>query len=67
MQYGNIKSRPSLSFEQAVQVWLLRKEGLIQSVIAQMLSTNQGRVNEVLKERKHKGSRAAAGFLTGPI
>lgn len=51
---------PSLNFEQAVQVWLLHWQGLYQHQIAARLFTNQGRVNEVLKERKHKGSREAA-------
>lgn len=51
---------PSLTFDQAVEVWLLRWDGWYQNAIAAKLYTNQGRVNEVLKERKHLGSKQAA-------
>ncbi len=53
-------TKASLTAEEAVQVWLLRWSGMIQSVIAQRFGVNQGRVNEVLKEKKHLGSKAVA-------
>ena len=61
----NTPHRPSLSFEDAVQVWLLKWQGLLQSTIAQTMKTNQGRVNEILKERKHLGSKVRALELKG--
>jgi len=49
-----------LTFDDAVQVWLLRWGGHFQHRIAAMFDTNAGRVNEVLKERRHVGSKAEA-------
>lgn len=49
-----------LAFEDAVQVWLMDWDGWIQSRIAAHFDTNQGRVNEVLKEKRHPGSREEA-------
>lgn len=53
-------SKPNLTFDEAVEVWCLRATGLAQHVIAALLGVNPGRVNEVLKERKHVGSREKA-------
>lgn len=54
------RSAYKLTYEDAVKVWNLHWEGHIQSRIAAVFGTNQGRVNEVLKERKFVGSRADA-------
>ena len=63
----NIPHRPSLNLDEAVQVWLMRGQGLYQSEIAHRLGTNQGRVNEVLKEKKHLGSKLRAVELKDKI
>lgn len=52
--------RPRLNLDEAVQVWLMSEQGMYQSDIAHRLGTNQGRVNEVLKEKKHLGSKDIA-------
>lgn len=65
MQHGNQNTKASLTFDEAVQVWLLREQGWIQSTIAQKFLVNQGRVNEVLKEVKHVGSKVVAEGLRG--
>lgn len=49
-----------LSFDDAVAVWLHRWNGKLQHEIAALFGVNQGRVNEVLKERKHVGSQSVA-------
>jgi len=49
-----------LTYDEAVQIWLLHWEGHFQNRIAAMFDTNSGRVNDVLKERKHLGSKADA-------
>jgi hypothetical protein len=49
-----------LTYDDAVRIWLLHWDGEIQSRIAFSFDTNQGRVNEVLKERKFVGSKADA-------
>ncbi|RWE07667.1 MAG: hypothetical protein EOS23_26460 [Mesorhizobium sp.] len=51
----------SLSFNEAVEVWKLRAAGWFQHQIAAKFGVNPGRVNEVLKERKHVGSRSSSG------
>ncbi|OAP41384.1 hypothetical protein AU381_05805 [Sinorhizobium glycinis] len=58
----NDNGKPSytLSFEDAVEIWLRSWNGEFQNRIAASLDVNPGRVNEVLKERKHVGSRHAA-------
>ncbi|MBV2187006.1 MAG: hypothetical protein KUL88_20995 [Rhizobium sp.] len=58
----NDKDRPSptLTFDDAVQIWLCHWNGEFQNRIAAHLDVNPGRVNEVLKERKFIGSREAA-------
>lgn len=50
----------ALTFEDAVEIWLLHFAGHFQNRIAASFDTNPGRVNEVLKERKHLGSKAEA-------
>lgn len=52
--------KPNLTFDEAVQVWLLHWDGHIQSEIAAHFPTNQGRVNEILNLKNHVGSREAA-------
>jgi hypothetical protein len=49
-----------LTFEEAVQVWLLYWQGHFQNRIAAMFDTNPSRVNDVIKERKHAGSKVEA-------
>lgn len=49
-----------LTFEDAVKIWLMSWAGEIQSRIAAYFDVNGGRVNEVLRERRHKGSRQEA-------
>jgi hypothetical protein len=49
-----------LTFDEAVQVWLMRWDGWIQSRIAARFDTNQGRVSEVLSGDLHPGSREEA-------
>lgn len=49
-----------LTYEEAVQIWLLYWDGHFQNRIAAMFDTNPGRVNDVIKERKHVGSKAEA-------
>lgn len=49
-----------LTFDEAVQVWLLSFEGHFQNRIAAMFDTNPGRVNDVLKGRRHPGSQQEA-------
>lgn len=50
----------ALTFDDAVQIWLRHWTGEFQNRIAARFDVNPGRVNEVLKERKHIGSREAA-------
>lgn len=50
----------SLTFEDAVNVWLRYWNGEFQNRIAASYDCNPGRVNEVLKEKRHFGSKAAA-------
>ncbi|GLK80130.1 hypothetical protein [Methylopila turkensis] len=49
-----------LTFDDAVTVWLRYWNGEFQNRIAASFDTNPGRVNEVLKERSHVGSRQVA-------
>ena len=55
-------NKPSytLTFEDAVNIWLRYWHGEYQHRIAASYNVNPGRVNEVLKERRHIGSRAEA-------
>ncbi|WP_454617535.1 hypothetical protein [Bradyrhizobium cenepequi] len=50
----------TLTHEDAVNIWLRHWRGEFQNRIAASYDVNPGRVNEVLKERKHIGSRAEA-------
>jgi hypothetical protein len=50
----------TLTFDNAVQIWLRHWNGEFQNRIAASFDVNPGRVNEVLKERKFIGSREAA-------
>ena len=50
----------TLTFDDAVQVWLRHWNGEFQHKIAASYGVNQGRVNEVLKERLHPGSKQTA-------
>ncbi|MBB4253100.1 MULTISPECIES: hypothetical protein [Rhizobium] len=49
-----------LTLDDAVQVWLARWSGAYQHEIAARFSVNQGRVNEVLKGKRHSGSEQIA-------
>ncbi|MBN8968966.1 MAG: hypothetical protein J0G95_10955 [Rhizobiales bacterium] len=49
-----------LTFEDAVEVWRRHLAGEYQNRIAAFFDVNPARVNEVLKERTHIGSREAA-------
>jgi hypothetical protein len=49
-----------LTFEDAVEIWLRHWAGEFQNRIATGFDVNPGRVNEVLKERNHIGSREIA-------
>lgn len=62
MPNGNIsRLKPyRLTFEDAVDVWLLHWQGDYQHHIAAPYGVNPGRVNDVLKERVHFGSQAIA-------
>lgn len=56
----NDKPSYSLTFDDAVEIWLRHWNGDFQNRIAADFDVNPGRVNEVLKERKFVGSRAVA-------
>ena len=56
--------RASLSFEEAVVVWLLKWAGDYNHIIAAKLGINQGRIAEVLTEQDHIGSRERAFLLS---
>jgi len=51
---------PRLTFDDAVEVWKRHFLGESQHHIAQAFRVNQGRINEILKEKRHVGSRQAA-------
>jgi hypothetical protein len=51
---------PSLTFDDAVEVWKRHFLGEKQHHIAQAFGVNQGRINDILKERRHTGSRLVA-------
>ncbi|TPN53981.1 hypothetical protein [Mesorhizobium sp. B1-1-7] len=50
----------SIDFDAAIEVWLLRRQGWYQHQIAAEFHVNPARINEVLKERKHVGSKQEA-------
>ena len=49
-----------LTFDDAVDVWLRYWNGEYQYQIAASYPVNQGRINDVLKERLHPGSKKTA-------
>lgn len=51
---------PTLTFDDAIEVWRLHDEGWFPHRSAARFNVNQARINEILKEQKHVGSRAAA-------
>lgn len=51
---------PQLTFEDAVEVWKRHFLRESQHHIAQAFGVNQGRICEILKERRHVGSRLVA-------
>ena len=57
-----IERKPSyrLTFADAVDVWLRYRAGEYQNRIAAFFDVNQGRVNEVIKGKRHPGSKDAA-------
>jgi len=61
------KKKPyHLTFDDAVYVWIRHWNGEFQHRIAASYDVNPGRVNDVIKERKHFGSRAEAAKLISP-
>ncbi|RTL74117.1 MAG: hypothetical protein EKK36_11470 [Bradyrhizobiaceae bacterium] len=60
MSNDNTPPSYKLTFEDAVQIWKRHRAGEYQNRIAAAYDVNPGRVNEVLKERIHVGSRAAS-------
>ena len=55
----------SLTFEDAVDIWRRFWRGEFQHRIAADYDVNPGRVNEVVKERRHVGSRQIAAASAG--
>ncbi len=55
------KQKPyRLTFDDAVNVWIAHWKGQFQHHIAAPYGVNPGRVNDVLKERIHFGSKSVA-------
>ena len=52
--------KTQLTFDEAIDVWLRHWAGQFQHDIAADYGVNPGRVNEVLKERAHVGSKQIA-------
>jgi predicted XRE-type DNA-binding protein len=48
------------TFDDAIQVWLMRWSGMYQHDIAARLGVNQGRVSEVLTGKRYPDSESAA-------
>lgn len=59
---SNDNNPPSytLTFDDAVDIWLRHWNGEFQNRIAASFDVNSARVNEVLKRHKHIGSEEAA-------
>jgi hypothetical protein len=55
-----MKETYRLTCDDAVDIWLRHWAGEFQHDIAAAYGVNQGRVNEVLKEHSHVGSKAIA-------
>lgn len=60
---SNDNHKTALTFDEAVDVWLRHWAGQYQHTIAAHYGVNAGRINEVIKEKKHIGSRKAAEKL----
>lgn len=60
MSQSNRSPSHRLTFDDAVLIWRRWWSGEYQHRIAADLDVNPGRVNEVLKERRHVGSREEA-------
>lgn len=60
MQDNLPPQKADVTFDEAVEVWRLHELGVAQHRIAARFGVNPGRVNDVLKERKHIGSRKKA-------
>lgn len=56
----NDKPSYTLTFDDAIAIWLRYWNGEFQNRIAASFDVNPGRVNDVLKGRKHEGSRDEA-------
>lgn len=52
--------KTQFTFDEAVDVWLRYWSGQYQHHIAQDYGVNPGRVSEVLKEKRHIGSKQVA-------
>ncbi len=52
--------RPKLSYQDAIQVWLMRWSGTYQHDIAAHFGVNQGRISEILNGHTWPGSEGAA-------
>ncbi len=59
MKSGKLPSR-KLTFEDSIKIWKLYWAGEYQHRIAPLFDVNPGRVNEVIKGKRHPGSREAA-------
>lgn len=57
------KKTPKLTFEDAVQVWLMRWSGMYQHDIAAHFAENQARISEILAGKRHLGSEQAARMV----
>lgn len=57
-----VKPSYRLTFDDAVKVWLMRREGEIQSRIAARFDVNQGRISEVLAGKRMPGSELVADW-----
>jgi hypothetical protein len=55
-----MKTTYRLTLDDAVDIWLRYWSGEFQHDIAESYGVNQGRINEVLKEHSHPGSKAIA-------
>ena len=53
----------TLTFNQAIHVWIMHWKGEQEQHIAARLGTNQLRVDAILNERQHVGSRERAQRL----
>lgn len=63
--FGDQSAVPTLTFTQAINVWIMHWKGEQHQHIAARLGTNQLRIDAVLNERQHVGSRERAKSLFG--